>query len=100
MNKKLLIFNVLWISLLSFSAIAGTGGAAFDSFYTEAAGWLDGAPGKILMVFMFLAAGYYGVVEPNFMRAAGGAVFGLVLANAQTLIDGFLTAGMGIGMII
>jgi len=77
--------------MFAFSAFAGTGGAYFDSFYAEVAGWLTGAPGKILMVFMFMAAGFYSVIQPEFLKAGAATVFGLVFANAETLIQNLLT---------
>ena len=95
-NKKLL--SAIGLSLacmvLAFDVLAGTGGSYFDAFYSELVGWLDGAPGKSLMVLMFIAAGYFGVVEPNFLRCAGSVLFGLVFMNAQTLIEAFLSASI------
>mgnify|MGYP000017622206 FL=1 len=90
-NKKTLSFLAILTSMFAFSAFAGTGGAYFDAFYAEVAGWLTGAPGKIIMVFMFMAAGFYAVIQPDFLKAAGATVFGLVFANAETLITNLLT---------
>lgn len=90
-NKSLLTCMAVFLSMFAFSAFAGSGGAYFDAFYTDIAGWLTGAPGKVLMVFMFLAAGFYAVIQPDFLKAAGATVFGLVFANAQTVIDALLT---------
>ncbi|WP_105169408.1 hypothetical protein [Pseudoalteromonas sp. T1lg23B] len=89
-------FSILFIGLASLlfalDVFAGTGGSQFDTYYSEIVGWLDGAPGKGLMALMFLVAGYFAVIEPNFMRAGAAALFGLVFANASAFITGFLTA--------
>jgi hypothetical protein len=83
---------ILFLSLFGFDVMAGTGGTAFDGFYAEVAGWLTGAPGKTIMVLMFLGSAFYSVIEPNFIRAAAAAIFGLILANATEMIEAFLSA--------
>lgn len=97
--KKLIVSTIGLLALAGlflFDAVAGTGGAQFDAWNAEFAGWLDGAPGKTLMVGMFIAAGYYGVIEPRLDRCGVAVVFGVILANAQTVIDAFLTASIAV----
>ena len=95
--KKLIISTITLLALAGlflFDAAAGTGGAQFDAWNAEFVGWLDGAPGKTLMVGMFLVAAYYGIVEPRLDRCGIAVAFGVILANAQTVIDAFLTASI------
>ena len=85
---------VLIASVVSIaSAHAGSGGAEFEQMYDQVADWLDGAPGKIGAVMAFGFA-LISVVKQNFVAALGSFVGCLLSANAKTIIESFLTAGV------
>jgi type IV secretory pathway VirB2 component (pilin) len=88
------VLTVATVSLLSISAAhAGSGGAEFEAMYDQVADWLDGAPGKIGAVLAFGFA-MVNVVKQNFIAAMGAFVGCLLTANAKTIIESFLTAGV------
>lgn len=88
------VVSLAVVSILSISAAqAGSGGAEFEAMYDQVADWLDGAPGKIGAVMAFGFA-MVNVVKQNFIAALGAFVGCLMTANAKTIIESFLTAGV------
>ena len=79
--------------LFAGSAAAGSGGAEFEPMYDQVADWLDGAPGKICAILAFGFA-MFNVMKQNFIMAVGAFVGCLLSANAKTVIESFLTAGV------
>lgn len=92
-NKKAVLAVATVAALTIASAHAGSGGAEFEAMYDQAADWLDGAPGKLGAVFAFGFA-MVNVVRQNFVAALGAFVGCLLTANAKTVIESFLTAGI------
>ncbi len=72
---------------------AGTGGSAFNPILTEVEGWLTGAPGKIIATLAFGAA-MFNVVKQNFIAAIGAFLGAMLMANANSVIDTFMSAGL------
>lgn len=93
MKKLTKVLLVVAASVAATSAFAGAGGTQFAGIYTELAGWLSGAPGKSIAVLAFGLA-MFNVVKQNFIAAGGSFVGCLLMANAESIIDGFLTAGI------
>lgn len=96
LKNKTIVTTVTIASVAALSitaAHAGSGGAEFESMYDQVADWLDGAPGKIGAVMAFGFA-MVNVVKQNFIAALGAFVGCLLTANAKTIIESFLTAGV------
>lgn len=91
-SAKTTILTVLGVAFAG-AAVAGSGGAEFDSIYNEVVDWLDGAPGKTIAVLAFGFA-MFNVIKQNFVAAIGAFVGCLLMANAKTVIEQFLTAGL------
>ncbi|WP_076415069.1 hypothetical protein [Shewanella sp. UCD-KL12] len=94
-NKKLtcgaiLLASFLITLLFSMETIAGSGGAAFTSIWTEVSGWADGVPGKIITLLAFFAA-LFNVLKQNFYMAIGAFLGGMLLSQSVTIINVFLT---------
>ncbi|WP_240224669.1 TraA family conjugative transfer protein [Rheinheimera hassiensis] len=83
----------LLITLFAGAAAAGSGGAEFEPMYDQIADWLDGAPGKSVAVLAF-GFSMFNVMRQNFTAAIGAFVGCLLMANAKTVIESFLTAGL------
>jgi len=90
-----LIVALAFIALNVGSAVAGTGGTQFDTIWQEISGWIDGTPGKIIALLAFGFA-MFKVVQQDFIMAIGSFLAALLMANAVTIINGFLTAGVAI----
>jgi len=90
-HKTVLIVTLAM--LFAGSAAAGSGGAEFEPMYDQVADWLDGAPGKICAILAFGFA-MLNVLKQNFIMAIGAFVGCLLSANAKTVIESFLTAGV------
>lgn len=93
MKKLTKVLLAVGVVMAAGAAVAGNGGSAFNNVHTELAGWLNGAPGKAIAVLAFGLA-MFNVVKQNFVAAGGSFVGCLLMANASTIIDGFLTAGI------
>lgn len=76
--------------LLSFDSVAGSGGTAFTSIWTELSGWADGAPGKIITLLAFFAA-LFNVLKQNYYMAVGAFIGGMLLSQSVSIINIFLT---------
>lgn len=76
--------------LFSVDTIAGSGGSAFTSIWTEVSGWADGVPGKIITLLAFFAA-LFNVLKQNFYMAVGAFIGGMLLSQSVTIINVFLT---------
>jgi conjugal transfer pilus assembly protein TraA len=74
-------------------ATAGSGGAEFEPMYDQIADWLDGAPGKTIAVLAF-GFSMFNIIRQNFTAAVGAFLGCLLMANAKTVIESFLTAGL------
>lgn len=77
-------------ALFAGSAIAGSGGAEFEPIYDQVAG---GALGETCAILAFGFA-MFNVMKQNFIKATGAFVVCLLYANAETVIESFLTAGV------
>lgn len=94
-NEKMIIGAAIIASFLvalffSMETIAGSGGAAFTSIWTEVSGWADGVPGKIITLLAFFAA-LFNVLKQNFYMAVGAFLGGMLLSQSVTIINVFLT---------
>ncbi|MGI2115599.1 hypothetical protein ACRWQL_00050 (plasmid) [Shewanella sp. HL-SH4] len=94
-NKKVagvvLVASFLFALLFSMDTIAGSGGAAFTTIWTEISGWADGVPGKIITLLAFFAA-LFNVLKQNYYMAIGAFIGGMLLSQSVTIINVFLTA--------
>lgn len=93
MKKLTKALLVVATATIATAAFAGSGGNQFGGIYTELSGWLAGAPGKAIAVLAFGLA-MFNVVKQNFVAAGGSFVGCLLMANAQSIIENFLTAGI------
>ncbi len=93
MNKKVLLVAITALTAVSTAALAGAGGAEFTTIADNLGGWLSGAPGKAIAVLAFGAA-MFNVVKQNFIAAGGSFVGCLLMANAEGIIESFMTAGI------
>jgi conjugal transfer pilus assembly protein TraA len=90
-NKSLVIATLCALFLiLSFDSIAGSGGAAFTSIWTEISGWADGVPGKIITLLAFFAS-LFNVLKQNYYLAVGAFIGGMLLSQSVAIINIFLT---------
>jgi len=78
------------------AASAGSDTTAFDSIWDEVSLWAVNAPGKIVAFLTFAVAVFMGVVQQNYVAAIGAFFAAMLIANAQTVIEYFLTAGIEI----
>lgn len=92
-NKKTAALVTAMLTVASTAALAGTGGAEFATIADNLGGWLSGAPGKAVAVLAFGAA-MFNVVKQNFIAAGGSFVGCLLMANAEGIIEAFMTAGI------
>jgi hypothetical protein len=76
------------------SAAAGADATAFDSIWDEVSLWAMNAPGKIVAFLTFGVAVFMGVVQQNYVAAVGAFFASMLIANAQSIIENFLTAGI------
>lgn len=93
MNRKQALLTGVFALLAIFFAInaqAGSGGSAFSAVWTEISGWADGTPGKIITLLAFFAA-LFNVLKQNYYLAMGAFLGAMLLANAVTIINVFLT---------
>lgn len=90
-----LFVALAFVALNVGTVVAGTGGTQFDTIWQEISGWIDGTPGKIIALLAFGFA-MFKVVQQDFIMAIGSFVAALLMANAVTIINGFLTAGVAI----
>ncbi len=90
--KTSILLSIL-LALVAGSAFAGSGGTEFEPMYDQVADWLDGAPGKIIAVLAFGGA-MFNALKQNFVAAVGAFLGCLLSANAKTVIESFLTAGI------
>jgi len=81
---------LLCVLLYSVSSVAGSGGAAFTSVWTEISGWADGIPGKVITLLAFFAA-LFNVLKQNYYMAVGAFIGGMLLSQSVTIINVFLT---------
>lgn len=93
LNKKHALLVIASLSVVSTAALAGGGGAEFQLIADTLGGWLGGAPGKAVAVLAFGVA-MFNVVKQNFIAAGGSFVGCLLMANADTIIDSFMGAGI------
>lgn len=91
-NKSVALLAVA-LTVASGAALAGAGGAQFAVISTEVSSWLSGAPGKIIAVLAFGAA-MFNVVKQNFIAAIGAFLGAMLMANADSVISSFMTAGI------
>jgi hypothetical protein len=90
--KTLLLISIATLFGINM-AIAGSGGEAFLPIYSEIEGWLDGVPGKIVAILAFGAA-MVNVLKQNYLAALGAFVGCMLMANAVSIINFFLGAGI------
>lgn len=74
------------------SAMAGTGGSEFDQVYDTLIDWMQGTLGRIIAITMLFVGIAYGVVRQSIIAAVVFVASGLVLYNAQTVIEAVMTA--------
>ncbi|QIR16439.1 hypothetical protein [Shewanella aestuarii] len=94
LNKKVigvaLVASFLIALLYSMETVAGSGGSAFTTIWTEISGWADGVPGKIITLLAFFAA-LFNVLKQNYYMAVGAFIGGMLLSQSVTIINVFLT---------
>jgi hypothetical protein len=93
LNNKTVALLAVALTVVSGAALAGAGGAQFAAISTEVSSWLNGAPGKIIAVLAFGAA-MFNVVKQNFIAAIGAFLGAMLMANADSVIGSFMTAGI------
>ena len=74
------------------SAMAGTGGSEFDQVYDTLIDWMQGTLGRIIAITMLFVGIAYGVVRQSIIAAVVFVASGLVLYNAQAVIEAVMTA--------
>lgn len=91
-----MLFGVLVVLCVVVSAAwAVQVDTAVDPIWEKVKDWGGGAPGKIMALLSFLAAVWYGIVRPNYTNAIGALLFCLMMANAVTIIEGFMNIAIG-----
>ena len=94
LNKKavgvVLVASFLIALFYSMETVAGSGGSAFTTIWTEISGWADGVPGKIITLLAFFAA-LFNVLKQNYYMAVGAFIGGMLLSQSVTIINVFLT---------
>ncbi|WP_051252669.1 TrbC/VirB2 family protein [Ferrimonas kyonanensis] len=89
-----LVLMAIAALIMTGLAHAGVATTGWDSFWDELQDYATTAPGKIIAMLTFLASGYFGIVKRDWGAALGAFVFCIVLANAKTVIEDFLNAGI------
>ncbi|MGR5159275.1 hypothetical protein [Vibrio owensii] len=97
-NKRNLIAATLVAFLfglmMTFDAMAGTGGQAFDNMYTNLVGMADGSPGKILAFLTICGVLFFSVVRPNLIGLGASVIIMVVLSEMASIIGDMVTAGL------
>lgn len=81
-------------SLFTVSAMAGSGGDAFQGLFDELVAFAEGVPGQIIAFLSFAGVIVFSMVRPNLIGLGVSVVIMLVLAQLQTIITTMLTAGL------
>jgi hypothetical protein len=90
-KKVMVVFLLTTLCLLwAINANAGSGGTAFTAVWTEISGWADGVPGKIITLLAF-GASLFNVLKQNYYLAIGAFIGAMLLSQAVTIINVFLT---------
>ena len=90
---KLALLLALTVTLLAApDAFAGNGGAEFDDIYDKLVAYMQGTPGRIVMILAFIVAGISAVVAQRLAGFAVGLGLGIVVYYAQGLVEGVVTA--------
>jgi conjugal transfer pilus assembly protein TraA len=92
-NQAMFVMFVMSVFFIG-AASAGSDTTAFDSIWDEVSIWAVNAPGKIVAFLTFATAVFMGVVQQNYVAAVGAFFASMLIANAQTVIEYFLTAGI------
>lgn len=88
----LLVASALVLVAVPEFARAGAGGAEFDEIWDKLVGWMQGTPGKIVMIMSFIVAVVAGIVGQSlegFMISLG---IGIGVYYAPMLTEGIVTA--------
>ena len=89
---SLVVLVAMSAVLIAPDAMAGTGGAEFDSIWTTLTDWMQGTLGKIASGAMILVGIIAGVARQSIMAFAVGVGGGIGLYNTPTVIDLMMTA--------
>lgn len=99
LNRRLLLaclLAVLATTVIAPEACAGVGGAEFDDIYDKLVGYMQGTPGRIVMILAFIVAAIAAVVTQSLAGFAVGLGIGITVYYAQGLVDGVIVATLPI----
>jgi len=92
MFKKISLFLLSMLALVSLSAHAGTTGTEFQTLYTTLLDWISGYLGKSIAIAGFIIGAGMGIARQNPVPALVGVVFALFMIYVPTIIDSIMTA--------
>ncbi|CAK2438720.1 hypothetical protein AB4559_08250 [Vibrio sp. 10N.222.51.C8] len=95
-DSKTTYLGLITFALMFFtvSAIAGSGGDAFQGLFDELVSFAEGVPGQIIAFCSFAGIIIFSMVRPNLIGLGVSVIIMLVLAQLQTIITTMLTAGL------
>jgi len=92
MFKKVSVYLLGLLALVSVSAYAGTTGAEFQTLYQTLLDWISGYLGKSIAIAGFILGAGMGIARSTPIPALIGVVFALFMIYIPTIIDSIMTA--------
>lgn len=97
-RMRLLMLMVLTVTatalLLPDAAWAGAGGAEFDEIYDTLVGWMQGTPGKIVMIMSIIVGLIMAVTTQSIAAVAVSLGLGIILYYANGVVDTIFVAAL------
>lgn len=90
----LLVLTVMATALLTPEAWAGAGGAEFDQIYDQLVGWMQGTPGKIVMILSIIVGLIMAVTTQSIAAVAVSLGLGIILYYANGVVDTIFVAAL------
>jgi conjugal transfer pilus assembly protein TraA len=92
MTPHRIVLVPLALALLPDLALAGAGGAEFNSAWVTLQSWLTGDLGRVIAAGLLLVGLSIGIVRQSVMAAVPAIASGLALNLAPTIISAIVTA--------
>ena len=92
MFKKVSVYLLGLLALVSVSAYAGTTGAEFQTLYQTLLDWISGYLGKSIAIAGFILGAGMGIARSTPIPALIGVVVALFMIYIPTIIDSIMTA--------
>lgn len=92
LHPSMLAAGAMLVLLSAPDALAGGGGAEFQTIYDTLTEWVEGVLGRIIAVVMVVAGVAIGIARQSLIAFGVGVASALGLVNAPTIVDNIVTA--------